>query len=95
MEKEIRSTNYFNETGPKVDLEENITSMHYFGSKALEEAFEKVNFTGVGNILDAGSGFGGCARFWAEKLGKTQKDSVYHLMTLKMTIRSKNSKLTS
>ena len=43
--------------------------MHYHGHAAVEKAFDFLKIPSGGVVLDAGSGFGGCGRYWAEQLG--------------------------
>lgn len=71
VEKEIRNANYLTAAGPKALEEENLTSMHYFGYETIREAYKHISLKDNARILDAGSGFGGCARYWAEQLGTT------------------------
>lgn len=55
--------------------EENITAMHYFGNKAVDEAFRCLCVKNVdgAKILDAGSGFGGASRYWTQSLNRSHK----------------------
>ena len=45
--------------------------LHYFGTEAVDEAIASIRPPAGGRILDIGSGFGGPARYFADRTGTT------------------------
>lgn len=68
---ELAAEGYGRDAALPLDVLTRHDQLHYFGTQAVDEAIEAIRPPRGGRVLDIGSGFGGPARYFADRTGTT------------------------